>query len=65
MRGPSTGPTSPRIIWRATRRKNGCRCVPTNFYADNGIDLKLNAEAVPIDRARKEVRFADGAALWL
>ena len=36
---------------------------PDEFYADNGIDLKLNAEAVAIDRAKKEVRFADGAAL--
>jgi apoptosis-inducing factor 3 len=36
---------------------------PDEFYADNGIDLKLNAEAVAIDCAKKEVRFADGAAL--
>ena len=36
---------------------------PDEFYGDNGIELKLNAEAVAIDRARKEVRFADGGTL--
>jgi len=36
---------------------------PDEFYGDNGIDLKLNAEAAAIDRAKKEVRFADGATL--
>jgi NADPH-dependent 2,4-dienoyl-CoA reductase/sulfur reductase-like enzyme/nitrite reductase/ring-hydroxylating ferredoxin subunit len=36
---------------------------PDEFYGDNGIDLKLNAEAVEIDRVKKEVRFADGTTL--
>ena len=36
---------------------------PDEFYGDKGIELKLNTEAVEIDRARKEVRFADGGAL--
>jgi len=36
---------------------------PDEFYDDNGIALKLNAEAVELDRAKKEVRFADGSSL--
>ena len=36
---------------------------PDEFYDDKGIELKLNAEAVEIDRAKKEVRFADGGTL--
>src|ERR1700743_2686241 len=36
---------------------------PDEFYGDNGIELKLNTEAVEIDRAKKEVRCADGNAL--
>ena len=36
---------------------------PDEFYSDNGIELKLNTETVEIDRAKKEVRFADGGAL--
>ena len=36
---------------------------PDEFYSDNGIELKLGAEAIAIERGKKEVRFADGAAL--
>ena len=36
---------------------------PDEFYGENGIELKLNTEAVEIDRAKKEVRCADGNSL--
>src|SRR5512146_738517 len=36
---------------------------PEDFYSGNGIELKLGVEATEIDRAAKQVRFADGSAL--
>ena len=36
---------------------------PDEFYSDKGIELRLGAAAVEIDRAKKEVRLADGGVL--
>ena len=32
----STGPICPRTIWRAMRRRNGCRCAPTSSMPKTG-----------------------------
>ena len=44
MRRRSTGRTCPRTISPAPRRRSGCRCAPTSFYAENGIDLRLERD---------------------
>ncbi|MBS0561657.1 MAG: FAD-dependent oxidoreductase [Proteobacteria bacterium] len=36
---------------------------PARFYADQRIDLRLSTRAVAIDRAERQVRLSDGAAL--
>jgi NADPH-dependent 2,4-dienoyl-CoA reductase/sulfur reductase-like enzyme/nitrite reductase/ring-hydroxylating ferredoxin subunit len=36
---------------------------PDNFYADKGIDLRLNANVAAIDRPARQVMLTDGAAI--
>jgi len=36
---------------------------PDSFYGEHGIDLRLNATAVAIDRAAKQVRLKDGQSV--
>jgi NADPH-dependent 2,4-dienoyl-CoA reductase/sulfur reductase-like enzyme/nitrite reductase/ring-hydroxylating ferredoxin subunit len=36
---------------------------PDNFYAEKGIDLRLNANVAAIDRPARQVLLADGASL--
>lgn len=36
---------------------------PEDLYAEKGVDLRLGIEAAEIDRAAKQVRTADGAAI--
>ena len=49
-RRPSTGPTSPRIIWRASAPEDWMPLRPDEFYAENDIDLRAE------DRRRRDRR---------
>ena len=56
----STGRTCRRIISPAARRRIGCRCARTSFYAEAGIDLRLKTDVVSIDAKARNVVLAGG-----
>ena len=60
MRRRSTGPTCPRTILQAARRRSGSLFALPSFYSDNAIDLRLRSAVVSLNVQAHEIALADG-----
>lgn len=60
---PYERPPLSKAVLRAADAEQAAAIHPPAFYADQDIELLRGMEAVAIDRARREIRLADGTTL--